>query len=380
MRRTSGCAAKILMPAAAYFLPFILLLLLALAGVFLPVSLRRPILWTLLPAACCAALDLALLSLLPVLQLSFGSPDLPFLFFNAVRLLITLPFLAAILMIRKRSTRILPAVSTGIQILLSLLAGYALYIEPFHLTVTTLPVDSPPFLAGRPLRILHLTDLHMEHPTRRERDILAMLETLQPDLIVLTGDYLNPSYLDDPQTLAETRQFLSQLHAPYGVYAVNGTVDDERHMALLFDGLDEIQVLDDSFTLLEWPGGRLALLGVTNTHAWAADTRSLRTLLPAVPPDAYTVLLYHTPDLIETASSLGVDLYLAGHTHGGQVRLPFYGALITFSRYQKMYEMGEYRVADTLLYVSRGLGMEGWDAPRLRFLCPPEMVLVELGP
>ena len=97
------------------------------------------------------------------------------------------------------------------------------------------------------------------------------------------------------------------------------------------------------------------------------------------PPEAYTLLLYHSPDLIETASSVGVDLYLAGHTHGGQVRLPFYGAVITFSAYGKQYEMGWYEVGATTLYVSRGLGMEGWDAPRMRFLCPPEMEVVELG-
>jgi predicted MPP superfamily phosphohydrolase len=90
-------------------------------------------------------------------------------------------------------------------------------------------------------------------------------------------------------------------------------------------------------------------------------------------------LLYHTPDLIETASELGVDLYLAGHTHGGQVRLPWLGAIFTASRYGKRYEMGSYRVGRTQLYVSRGIGMEGLGTPRVRFLCPPEIVELELG-
>jgi hypothetical protein len=102
--------------------------------------------------------------------------------------------------------------------------------------------------------------------------------------------------------------------------------------------------------------------------------------MAAAPADAYTLLLYHTPDLIETASASSVDLYLAGHTHGGQIRLPFHGAVFTFSEYGKKYEMGEYIVGPTTLYVTRGLGMEGFNMPRARFLCPPEIVLVELGP
>ena len=101
--------------------------------------------------------------------------------------------------------------------------------------------------------------------------------------------------------------------------------------------------------------------------------------MAGIPPDAYTLLLYHTPDLIEAAAAEGVDLYLAGHTHGGQVRLPFYGAIVTFSYYGKAYEMGRYTVDQTTLYVTRGVGMEGLGLPRLRFLCPPEIVLINLG-
>jgi predicted MPP superfamily phosphohydrolase len=82
--------------------------------------------------------------------------------------------------------------------------------------------------------------------------------------------------------------------------------------------------------------------------------------------------------MMPVAADVGVDLYLAGHTHGGQLRLPFFGALVTASIYGKRYEMGAYREGNTLLYVSRGLGMEGKGAPRARFLCPPEIVLFTL--
>ncbi|MCA1553353.1 MAG: metallophosphoesterase, partial [Chloroflexi bacterium] len=93
----------------------------------------------------------------------------------------------------------------------------------------------------------------------------------------------------------------------------------------------------------------------------------------------FTILLYHSPDLAPQAAALGtIDLQLAGHTHGGQVRLPFYGALLTSSLYGKQLEMGLYQLRDMLLYVSRGVGLEGMGAPRARFRCRPEVTLITL--
>jgi hypothetical protein len=89
--------------------------------------------------------------------------------------------------------------------------------------------------------------------------------------------------------------------------------------------------------------------------------------------------LYHSPDLAEAAAQAGVDLYLAGHTHGGQVRLPGWGALVTMSAYGKRFEAGQYRLGPTTLYVSRGIGLEGLRLPRVRFLCPPEIVSIQLS-
>jgi predicted MPP superfamily phosphohydrolase len=90
------------------------------------------------------------------------------------------------------------------------------------------------------------------------------------------------------------------------------------------------------------------------------------------------VLLYHAPDLMPEAADYGLDLYLCGHTHGGQVRLPIFGAILTSSQYGKKYEMGLYESGRTHMYVSRGVGLEGLSAPRIRFLAPPEITLVTL--
>ncbi|MBE0695350.1 MAG: hypothetical protein IH586_00335, partial [Anaerolineaceae bacterium] len=110
------------------------------------------------------------------------------------------------------------------------------------------------------------------------------------------------------------------------------------------------------------------------------DPSTLRRLAADIQPDAFTLLLYHPPDLIYEASLVGIDLYLCGHTHGGQIRMPLYGAIVTASAFGKQFEAGKYQLGPTVLYVSRGLGMEGGFAPRARFLAPPEIVVVDLIP
>jgi uncharacterized protein len=98
-----------------------------------------------------------------------------------------------------------------------------------------------------------------------------------------------------------------------------------------------------------------------------------------VPPDAYSIFVYHYPDEIYAVAGK-VDLYCAGHTHGGQVALPLYGALLTLSRFGKRFEAGLYEVDGTQLYVNRGIGMEGSGAPRVRFFARPEITVYEIGP
>jgi hypothetical protein len=279
-----------------------------------------------------------------------------------------------------------PAV-TGLAVLLALNLGLlalvadGFYIEPQSLSVTELTVPGPALVPGRPLRIVHLTDLHIERLTQHERDLVARVAALQPDLIVLTGDYLNQEYLEDPVSRAATREVLAQFHAPQGVYAVRGTIDPPEVMAALFNGLD-ITVLNDEVRRVSLAEGDLYLVGVADlqwSRGMEGDAAALQRLAQGVPSGGYTLLLYHTPDLVETASAAGINLYLAGHTHGGQIRLPFYGALITFSAYGRRYQMGQYRVGATTLYVSRGIGMEGLQLPRVRILCLPEVDVISLA-
>jgi hypothetical protein len=266
-----------------------------------------------------------------------------------------------------------------LNLLVFILLADIFYIEPFRLGVTYVTAPAPA-AAGLPphLRIVHLTDIHVERITKRERRMVELVNSLDPDLILMTGDYPNLSKVYDPVTQQEIHELLSQLHARYGIYAVTGTVDRPESTAAIFAGLP-VTLLDNEVVRIPVGGGQVYIAGIGDQHLHLAQEQ-LAGLTGQLPPaDAYTILLYHTPDLIEQAAALNFDLYLAGHTHGGQVRLPFYGAIFTATAHGKMYEAGKYELEPTTLYVSRGLGMEGfWWTPRIRFLCRPEVVDLDL--
>jgi len=125
-------------------------------------------------------------------------------------------------------------------------------------------------------------------------------------------------------------------------------------------------------------GRRICLAGVGIGHRFEIPLVAAR--LPRRGPGRGPVIfLYHYPDAIYGLAGRA-DLYLCGHTHGGQVALPFYGALITLSKYGKRFEGGRYEVGGTTMYVTRGVGMEGYHTPPIRFLAPPEVVFIELAP
>ncbi len=346
--------------------------------VWAKMSERRVARWAAGMLLAMGLCDGLLLAALPRLGLSYGPAGFPWLAMTVIR--------AGLALAAALAWRMLPAPKQAVNLaaLLALnlaILGceiYGLYFEPFNLGVASVrltpPADPPP------IRIVQLSDLHVERITRRERAVLEAVERLEPDLLLLTGDYLNWSYVDDDDARRDARAVLSQLSAPHGVYAIPGTpvVDTPGALQALFTDMDNITLLYDDIARVDVNGQAIYLVGVANL-GWSRDAASLRALMSRLPPEALTILMYHTPDLIETASELGVDVYLAGHTHGGQIRLPWYGAIVTSSRYLKQYEAGLYQVGATQLYVSRGIGMEGLAAPRVRFLCAPEVVEFTLG-
>lgn len=253
---------------------------------------------------------------------------------------------------------------------------YSFFIEPTRLTVSQMTVGVPGL--SQPIRLVQLSDIHVERTSRRELALPGLVESLHPDMIVMTGDYLNESYKRTVTSQQDLKDLINQLHAPLGIYAVNGNVESRARMENLFTGLD-VHFLDNEVIRIPQLGEHFVLVGL-EYNKWVYDEVTLKGLMTQVKPDDYTLLLYHKPDLAYTARDMGIDLYLTGHTHGGQFRLPFYGALITDSRFHKVFEMGRYQLDNMTMFVSRGLGMAGGIAPRVRFLSPPEVAVFDLVP
>jgi predicted MPP superfamily phosphohydrolase len=272
----------------------------------------------------------------------------------------------------------------GLNLAMLAASVYATWVEPFRVGVTRITHHSPKLTGDAPLRLLHITDLHVERVTARERKLLELVAELPFDAILLTGDYLVLGAMDDPIAQTESHDVLQGLCHAAGpqrpIYAITGSlaVDLADIVPAIYWDLP-INWLLDEVREVDINGHALQLAGMRCTEERDRDVPRLHHLLDGRAQDLFTVLLYHSPDLMPEAAALDVDLYLCGHTHGGQLRLPLFGALVTSSSFGKRYEMGRYEEGNTTLYVSRGLGVEGLGAPRARFLAPPEIVLWTLS-
>lgn len=324
-----------------------------------------------------SAADLILFSCLPRRGLSYGPVPPPWLILLGLRCGLAL---LTLLLARHWPVAALVVLALA-QVLLFVLMAYGTLVEPFRLQVRGVGISSPKLAnPGTPLRIVQLSDLHVERTTPRERALPQLVAGLKPDLVLLTGDYLNTSYRRDRQALSDLRSLLAQIKSPAGVVAIWGTpkVDFQDVLRPALNDLG-IVLLEDAAREVVVRGHRLWLIGLTCTHDQELGGARLRALLDQAPEGAFTILLHHTPDLMPVAAAQKVDLVFSGHTHGGQWCLPGFGALHTSSRYWKRYEGGYRREGSTHLYVSRGLGMEGFGLPRARFFCPPEVALVTLA-
>lgn len=267
--------------------------------------------------------------------------------------------------------------------LISGLAYYATWVEPFNVTLTHQRIRAKGWQGDcPPLRLIHLSDLHVERTSPREQRVNALVASLQPDVIVFSGDLVNLSYRDDAQAKTDVRAVISAWHAPLGVYLVPGTpaVEPLERVGQFVEGQTNLSLLLNRWTTVETRCGALHILGLITTHDLKTDRETLATMLESTPEGGFKLLLVHSPDIAPEAGAAGFDLYLCGHTHGGQIRLPLVGALATASAWGRRFANGRTQVGGMIEYTSRGIGMEGLGAPRARFLCPPEVILWEIFP
>lgn len=246
---------------------------------------------------------------------------------------------------------------------------YGIFIEPKWLEVRKVDLNSGK-LHGACLRIVQISDLHSEPSAVTEDRISGIVNSFKPDIIVFTGDAVNT-----PAAIPLFKKTLSGLKAGIGKFAVTGNFDYWYLRGYdLFGGTGFRVLRNDTVKLSKGPDTfYISGLGFEKGNMWGRA-------LGRVPPGYYSIFLYHKPDLIEDIKGCNADLYLCGHTHGGQIALPVYGAVITFGRYGKRYEAGEYKAGDTVLYVNRGIGLEGKAPIKARFCARPEITVFDIRP
>jgi predicted MPP superfamily phosphohydrolase len=232
-------------------------------------------------------------------------------------------------------------------------------------------------------RIAQLSDIHIGPfmTARQIREFATLANSLKPDLIVLTGDYVTW----DPETQGPVVDALSGLRAPFGVLGCLGNHDAWAHvqdsLTRLF-ALAGIRILRHERAPIALHGDTLNLIGVDfqTDHPFGPPTSGLvRRYLEGVDalmsPGTPNILLSHNPNTFDRAAALGVDLSLAGHTHGGQAALEFISPELAPSRLVTPYVAGLFEKPGGRLYVNRGIGTIG--VP-IRIGAPPEITLFEL--
>lgn len=290
---------------------------------------------------------------------------------------------AAALRRHERRARRLPGARLGwverpwvVRTALGVLAAYGLVlawgmvVEPrwVELTRTEIPVVGGVLGRDR-LRIAHLSDFHLGRRLgHRELRMVELVREAKPEIILLTGDYMDSR--EGSFALEEAAAALKAVDPPFGIWAVGGPVD-EKFVTRDILRRAGIEWLGDETRLVEAQGRRLRLAG---REAWPMVP--VADLFDGLDRDTPTILLQHSPAgleaLLSGPTAARVDLVVCGHTHGGQVRLPFRGALIATPGGR---DRGLHEVGGVPVYVNRGLGTT---AVPIRLGSRPEVAILEI--
>jgi predicted MPP superfamily phosphohydrolase len=265
-----------------------------------------------------------------------------------------------------RLSRVLAVLAAGVVAV----AVDAFFIEPTALEVNEVTVAVVGLPA--PLTVAVLADIQTEAPGAYERRAIEAALAVKPDLVLMPGDYVHAegdaAYAEGMAAFGALVKQVG-LRAPLGVYAVPGNVDNVDHWPEMFAGSE---VITTTVTQTFHPRPDVHVTALTLEDSF--DTR-----LKVPPQPGLHIVVGHGPDF--ALGEVQADLLVGGHTHGGQVRLPFYGPLLTLSALPRAWASGVTRLGGgRTLVVSRGVGLERGLAPRLRFRCPPEVVIVRVVP
>ena len=220
--------------------------------------------------------------------------------------------------------------------------------------------------------ILHLSDPHLESSPALVDPVVELVSQLSADIAVITGDFqIDDHRTSDPQRAAALmRPLIEAMRARHGKFGILGNHDSHRVVEPLEDiGLT---MLINEHTMIARDGAELQLVGLDDLHAFY--TKHAVDMLQAAPA-GFRIMLAHTPELADEAAMAGYGLYLAGHTHGGQICLPGGRPLLTGLDRNRHLASGHWRIGAMHGYTNRGLGIGGMP---IRINCPAEIALLRL--
>ncbi|MBN1560332.1 metallophosphoesterase family protein [candidate division KSB1 bacterium] len=227
----------------------------------------------------------------------------------------------------------------------------------------------PPAFDG--YTILLMSDLHIDSELCMAPRIEKILTDTPADLLLLGGDYRYRLTGPDDLAIERLRGILRAARVHDGIYAVRGNHDSRKMMAALSQL--GVHILDNDSVQITRDGSSLYLLGVDEPHYDKGD--DLPGAMQAVPANAFKILLVHTAEIYRQAEALGIDFYLCGHTHGGQICLKKIGPIITNVSAPRRFARGFWQYIKMRGYTTTGVGVT---AAPIRFHCPPEIVLFTL--
>lgn len=251
----------------------------------------------------------------------------------------------------------------------------ARYIEPKLLVVKEQKIVTKKLTQEEPLRVVQFSDVHLRNDDTLEtfKRVINKINDLNADIIIFTGDLIDDNKSFTQEEVAT--QLLKELKATYGKFAVYGNHDHggngTKRYARMMAGADFTLLVNEQQTLDLGNGNKITLTGVDDIVLGHPD---FTAAFQNTDPSAYQLFLSHAPDVVDKVQTQNIDLQLSGHSHGGQVRVPFIGAPFT-APYGRQYIKGLYEVAeknDMLLYVNSGIGTS--QLP-YRFMNPPEITL-----
>jgi uncharacterized protein len=242
-------------------------------------------------------------------------------------------------------------------------------LSPQIREITLYYPDLPPNFDG--FRLLQLSDFHIDGIDGLAEVLVPILAPIKPDLCVFTGDYRFEDRGPCEGVYPPMRKVIDAISAKHGIWGILGN-HDSAEIAYGLEALGVRMLINENVEIRRG-GDSLWLAGVDDPFDYhCAD---INAALADVPEDGFKVLLAHAPEVYEAAAARAVHLYLTGHTHAGQIRLPIIGSLKHNSHCPKEFSFGLWKHRSMRGYTTSGIGCS---SVPVRFHCPPELVIFNL--